>query len=159
MSGFILLNFWCVYAKLSWSRGVNRSTSLNQRQENKFDIGVCALMMKDPSGTSIDSTAQGKLCYKLEEEVNIKFGQWKFLIEHTAREKFVWIWSIKSFQPISLIECKLFIDDTMVILVQFLILCNLFPHTMTVIVIRNCIFMTFSPQEVLQDKKRVKLET
>lgn len=49
--GFILLSFKYVYAKLSWSRGVKRSTSLNHRQENKLDIGVCSLTMKEPSGT------------------------------------------------------------------------------------------------------------
>lgn len=79
--------------------------------------------------------------------------------KHTAREKLVWVRGIKSFQSVSLVECKLFIDDSMVVLVQFLVLQNLFPYTMPVIMIRYCIFITFSPQEVFQDQKRVKLET
>lgn len=52
LCGFILLSFKYVYAKLSWSLDVKRSTSLNQRQENKFDIGVWALTINEPSGTS-----------------------------------------------------------------------------------------------------------
>jgi hypothetical protein len=55
LSGFVLLSFKYVYAKLSWSRGVNRSTSLYHRQENKLDIGVCSLAIKEPSGTSVES--------------------------------------------------------------------------------------------------------
>lgn len=53
LSGFILRNFRNVYPKLSWSREVKRSTSLNQRQENRFDMGVWARTMKEPSGTSV----------------------------------------------------------------------------------------------------------
>lgn len=40
LCGFILLSFKYVYEKLNWSLAVKRSTSLNQRQENRFDIGV-----------------------------------------------------------------------------------------------------------------------
>ena len=50
--GFILLSFKKVYAKLNWSREVNRLTSLNQRHENKFDMGVWARTINEPSGTS-----------------------------------------------------------------------------------------------------------
>lgn len=38
--------------KLSWSLEVNRSTSLNHRQEKRFVIGMCSLIMTHPSGTS-----------------------------------------------------------------------------------------------------------
>lgn len=53
--GFILFSFKKVYPKLNWSRDVKRSTSLNHKHENKLDIGVCALIINDPSGTSAKS--------------------------------------------------------------------------------------------------------
>lgn len=83
----------------------------------------------------------------------------KSLREHTAWEKLVWIWCIKSFQSISPVKCKLLIYNRMIVLVQSLVLCYLFPHTMPIIVIGYCKFITFSPQEVLQDKIRIKLKT
>jgi hypothetical protein len=54
LSGFALMSRRKVCAKLSWSRDVKRSTSLNHRQENRLDMGVCSRMMKEPSGTSAD---------------------------------------------------------------------------------------------------------
>lgn len=54
LSGFALVSRRKVCAKLSWSRDVKRSTSLNHRQENRLDMGVCSRMMKEPSGTSAD---------------------------------------------------------------------------------------------------------
>jgi hypothetical protein len=69
----------------------------------------------------------------------------------TAGKKLVRIRDIESFQPIGLVKSKLLVYDSVIILVQFLILNNLFPYTMPIIVIRNGIFMTFSPQKVLKN--------
>jgi hypothetical protein len=69
----------------------------------------------------------------------------------TAGKKLVRIRDIESFQPIGLVKSKLLVYDSVIILVQFLILNNLFPYTMAIIVIRNGIFMTFSPQKVLKN--------
>lgn len=44
--------------KLNWSLAVKRSTSLNHRQENKFVMGMCSLMMTQPSGTSAKVQSQ-----------------------------------------------------------------------------------------------------
>lgn len=78
---------------------------------------------------------------------------------HTARKKLVRIRRIESCQPISLVEFKLLVNYCVIILVQLLILSNFLPHAVAVIVIRDRIFMTFSPQEVLQNEDRVKLKT
>lgn len=67
-------------------------------------------------------------------------------------KKLVRIWGIKSLQSISLVKEKLSIYNSIIVLVQFLVSCNLFSHTMPIIVIRYCEFTTLSPQEVLQDK-------
>lgn len=75
----------------------------------------------------------------------------------TTRKKFMWIRSIKFLESISLVECKLFIYNSMVVLVKPLVLSNFLPHTMAIIVIGNGILMTFSPQEIFQDKVRIKL--
>jgi hypothetical protein len=69
----------------------------------------------------------------------------------TAGKKLVRIRDIESFQPIGLVKSKLLVYDSVIILVQFLILNNLFPYTIAIIVIRNGIFMTFSPQKVLKN--------
>lgn len=100
-------------------------------------------------GDHIAASLDNENTYIYKKEVQIMKISYK---KHTAREKFVWIRGIKSFKPISPVKCKLLINNTMIVLVQFLILRNLFPYTMPIIVIRNCIFITFSPQEVLQDK-------
>ena len=53
----------------------------------------------------------------------------------TAGKKLVWIRGIKSCQSIGLIIFKLLIDDSMIVLVQFLVLRNLLPYAMSVVVI------------------------
>ena len=41
------------YGKLSWSRDVKRTTSLNHRHINKFDNGVCSLTITEASARAV----------------------------------------------------------------------------------------------------------
>lgn len=52
-------NLYTTYPKLSWSRGVKRFTSLNQRQLNRLFTAVCSRISTAPSGTSAFSCSLG----------------------------------------------------------------------------------------------------
>lgn len=48
--------------KLIWSLGVKRSTSLNQRQVKRLEMGMCSRIITHPSGTSACQTLWQKSC-------------------------------------------------------------------------------------------------
>lgn len=70
----------------------------------------------------------------------------------TAGEELVRVGSVESSHPVRLVEPKLFVYDTVVVLVKPLVLGNFLPQTMAVVVIGNSVFVAFPPEEVLQDQ-------
>lgn len=77
----------------------------------------------------------------------------------TAWEKLVRVGSVESSHPVRLVEPKLFVYDTVVVLVKPLVLGNFFPQTMPVVVIGDSIFVAFSPEKVFQDQQWIELES
>lgn len=69
---------------------------------------------------------------------------------HTARKKLLRIHWIELCQTISLVKGELFIYYGVIVLVELFVLSNFFPDTMAIIVIGDCILVTFPPQEIFQ---------
>jgi hypothetical protein len=62
--------------KLIWSLEVNRSTSLNHKHVKRFVIGMCSLMITQPSGTSACNEKGKRLRFQEETEVLLTIILW-----------------------------------------------------------------------------------
>ena len=108
-------------------------TSLNQRHENKLDIGVWARTMNDPSGTS------AKIVYKVNSWVNKEIYIRKPFVKPYDKIQTAWknrqlARGIKLDKTIGLVKVKLLINSSMIVLVQALILEHFLPYTRAIIV-------------------------
>lgn len=128
--------------KLIWSLEVNRSTSLNQRQVNRFEMGTCSLKITHPSGTSVSKARLRSLRIKGEILEKERWGQ-EFEPTTCDGELSLGIWS----QTFVSVEHGLKVDRGIIVLPCSLIGFSLHECVESFVVSGNCKGGIFPPQE------------
>ena len=70
----------------------------------------------------------------------------------------MWVRSIKFGETVRLIEQELFINGSVIVLIETLILEHLFPHTSTIIMLRDGILWSRPPKEIFQNQQWIRIK-
>lgn len=142
--------------KLIWSREVNRSTSLNQRQTKRLLIGTCSLIITHPSGTSTKPTKTETLIRGRTKANRRKKKEIKDLAPTTCNRKLsLRIWG----QTLIFIKLNLKVNGCVIILLSSFICLGFHKDIEPFIMSRDCKSGILSPQvpkEIAQKRKKVR---